>query len=157
MKSDYSVLNKDTLILNSFSPSIINKIYMFERLTNFLYNGKFHVVPLEVIAPRKMTKNPNVAGEYSNPNVGVMLDTMLRATDTIKSWTQVFNILERGIINCFEDSVEEEGDTYTAKIRHISKLELHKIAVRLRLMPYNDMISWALEHVDIQTRSIINH
>jgi hypothetical protein len=24
-------------------------------------------------------------------------------------------------------------------------------------MPYNDMISWALEHVDIQTRSIINH
>jgi len=24
-------------------------------------------------------------------------------------------------------------------------------------MPYNDMISWALEHVDVQTKSIINH
>jgi hypothetical protein len=24
-------------------------------------------------------------------------------------------------------------------------------------MPYNNMISWALEHVDIQTKSIVNH
>jgi hypothetical protein len=130
---------------------------MFERLTKFLYNGKFHVVPLEVIAPWKMTKKPNAASEYSNPNVGVMLDTTPRATDTVKSWTQVFDILEREIINCLEDSVEEEGDTYAAKIRHISQSELHKIAIRPRLMPYNDMIIWALEHVDIQIRSIINH
>jgi hypothetical protein len=27
----------------------------------------------------------------------------------------------------------------------------------MRLVPYNDMIIWALEHVDIQTRSIVNH
>jgi hypothetical protein len=48
-------------------------------------------------------------------------------------------------------------NTYVAKLRHIAQSELHKIAARLRLMPYNDMISWALENIDIQTRSIINH
>jgi hypothetical protein len=69
----------------------------------------------------------------------------------------VFEILEREIINCPEDSAEEENDTYTTKIRHIAQSELHKIAAWPRLTPYNDMISWALEHVDIQTRSIINH
>ena len=34
---------------------------------------------------------------------------------------------------------------------------MHKIFARPRIIPYNDMINWALEHVEIQTRSIINH
>jgi hypothetical protein len=109
------------------------------------------------MAPWKMEKNPDAAGEDSNPNADILSDTTPRATDTIKTWTQVFEILEHEIINCPEDSTEEEDDSYAANLRHIAQSELHKIVARPRIMPYNDMISWALEHVDIQTRSIINH
>jgi hypothetical protein len=69
----------------------------------------------------------------------------------------VFEILEHEIINCSEDSDDEVDDTHEDKLRHISQLDLHKIATRLRLMPYNDMISWALENIDVQTRSIFNY
>ena len=69
----------------------------------------------------------------------------------------MFEVLEHEIINCLEDSSEEEDDTHEAKLRYIAQSELHKIVVRPILMPYNDMISWALENIDIQTRSIINH
>lgn len=102
-------------------------------------------------------KKPDAVGEDSNLNADILLDTMPRAINTVKTWTQVFEILEREIINCPEDFAEEEDDTYVAKIRHIAQSELHKVAAQPRLMPYNDMIRWALEHVDVQTRSIVNH
>jgi hypothetical protein len=35
-------------------------------------------------------------------------------------------------------------------------IELHKIETRPRLFPYNDMVDWALDHVDIPTRTIFN-
>jgi hypothetical protein len=104
-----------------------------------------------------MEKNLDAAGEDSNPNADVLSDTTLQVTDTIKTWKQVFEILEREIINYPEDSTEEDDDSYAANIRHIAQSELHNIVARPRIMPYKDMISWALEHVDIQTRSIINH
>jgi hypothetical protein len=109
------------------------------------------------MVPWKMTKNPDMAGEDSNPNVDVISDTTPQATCTIKTWTQVFEILECEIINYPEDSAEEEDYTYTTKVICIVQLELHKIAAQSRLMPYNDMISWDLDHVNIQTRSIVNH
>jgi hypothetical protein len=105
----------------------------------------------------KNGKKSDATGEDSNPNADILSDTTPRATYTVKTWTQVFEILEREIINCPEDSNEEEDDSFAANLRHIAQSELHKIAARPRLMPYNDMISWALEHVDVQTRSIINH
>jgi hypothetical protein len=104
-----------------------------------------------------MMKNPDAAGEGSNPNADVLSDTTPRAIDTVKSWTQVFEVLEHEIINCPEDSSDEVDDTHEAKLRYIAQSELHKIVAWLRLMSYNDMISWALENIDDQTRSITNH
>jgi hypothetical protein len=69
----------------------------------------------------------------------------------------VFEILEHEVINCPEYFGDEVDDTHEAKLIYIAQSELHKIVVRLRLMPYNDMISWALENVDIQTMSIFNY
>jgi hypothetical protein len=77
--------------------------------------------------------------------------------DTIKSWKQVYDILEHEIINCPDNSTEEDDESFSAKLRLVAQSELHKIVARPKILPYNDMISWALEHVDIQTRSIINH
>jgi hypothetical protein len=105
------------------------------------------------MAPRKMAK---AARESTNPNTDVLSDTSPRAIDTVKSWTQVFDILQHELINYLEDSGNEVSETHATKLRDISQSELHKIVARLRLMLYNDMIGWALENVDISTRSIYN-
>jgi hypothetical protein len=33
---------------------------------------------------------------------------------------------------------------------------MHKVATRPSLLPYNNMIEWAMDHVDIPTRTIFN-
>ena len=68
----------------------------------------------------------------------------------------MFDILQHELINCPEDSGDEVTETHATKLRDIAQSELHKIVVRPRLMLYNDMIGWALENVDIATRSICN-
>jgi hypothetical protein len=95
-------------------------------------------------------------GDDSNPNADVLSDTTLRVVDAIKTWTHVFDVLEHEIINCPNDSVEEDDKSFTAKLRHVAQYELHNIDARPRIIPYNNMISWDLEHVNIQTRSVIN-
>jgi hypothetical protein len=70
---------------------------------------------------------------------------------------QIFKIFEREVINFPDDSGDEKNDKLGTKLRVIVEDELHKIATQPKLMPYNDMINWALENTDVQTRSIINH
>jgi hypothetical protein len=105
------------------------------------------------MAPRKTTK---ASGESSNPNTNVLSDTSPRTIDTVKTWTQVFDILQYELINCPDDSGDEVTETQATRYKYVAQSELHKIATRPRLMPYNDMIGWALENVDISTRSICN-
>jgi hypothetical protein len=105
------------------------------------------------MAPQKMVK---AIGEGANLNADVLSDNTPRAIDTVKSWTRVFEILEHEIINCPEDSDDEVNDTHEAKLWDIAHSELHKIVERSRLMSYNDIIGWALENVNVQTRRILN-
>ena len=79
------------------------------------------------------------------------------AIDSVKSWTQVFEVPEHEIINCPEDPGDEEDNNHETKLRYISHSKLHNIAARLRFVSYNDMINSALENINVQTRSIINH
>jgi hypothetical protein len=108
------------------------------------------------MAPWKMIKKTDVVGEGENLNADILLDTTSQAIDTVKSWTQVFKILEHELINCQEDSSDEMNDTHEAKLRYILHSELHKISTWLRLVFYNDMIGWALENINVQNRSIFN-
>jgi hypothetical protein len=48
------------------------------------------------------------------------------------------------------------SETHATMLRDIDQLEIHKIVTGPRLMMYNDMIGWALENIDISTRSIYN-
>jgi len=57
----------------------------------------------------------------------------------------VFDILEHEMINFPDDSGDEVTKTHETKLRVIAQSELHKIVVRLRLMPYNDMIGRSLD------------
>jgi hypothetical protein len=84
------------------------------------------------------------------------LDTSSRVVETIKTWTQVYDILQYELNNCPEESDGEGTETQEINLEYIAQSELHKIATQLRLMLYNDMIGWALQNVDIATRTIYN-
>ena len=105
------------------------------------------------MAPKKTLQKSDEAGEGSNPNSDILYDTTPQAVDLVRSWMQIFEILEREAINGQDDFGDETND----KFRLIAESKLEKIATWPRLMPYNDMISWCLENTDVQTRSIINH
>jgi hypothetical protein len=60
------------------------------------------------------------------------------------------------LVNYLDDSSDNEKEDLSIKYKTIAQSELHKVATRPRLLPYNDMIGWALDHVDIPTRTIFN-
>ena len=91
--------------------------------------------------PRKTTKKSDEASEGSNPNSNVLLDTTPHDVDLIRSWMQIFEILEREVINCPDDSGDEKNDKTGTKLGVIAEVELNKIATCLNLMPYNDIIN----------------
>jgi hypothetical protein len=106
------------------------------------------------MAPRKVPKKSEEVGESSNLDGDVIFDTTPHVVDSVKSWRQIFETLDYEIRNFSDDFIIERTEN---KLRDIAKFELHKIATRPRLMPYNDMISWDLEKTDIQTRIILNN
>jgi hypothetical protein len=59
-------------------------------------------------------------------------------------------------VNFSNDSSDNEKDDLATKYKIIIQAEMHKIAARPRLLPYYDMIRWALDHVDISTITIIS-
>jgi hypothetical protein len=109
------------------------------------------------MVPCKLGKKKDASADDSNPNTYILLNTTSRITDAIKSWKHVYDILEHEILLYPNDSAEEEDELFLAKLRLVAQSQLHRIIARPKIIPYNEMISWALEHVDIQTRSIINY
>jgi hypothetical protein len=77
------------------------------------------------MAPRKMGKG---TGESSSQNTDVLSDTSPRAVETIKTWTQVCDILQYELNNCPEESDDEGTETQETKLKYIAQSELHKIA-----------------------------
>jgi hypothetical protein len=74
----------------------------------------------------------------------------------MKTWMQVYDIIQYKLINCPDDSGDEVTETQATRYKYVAQSEMHKIATWPRLVPYNDMIGWVLEKVDILTRSICN-
>jgi hypothetical protein len=105
------------------------------------------------MAPQKVAK---AYGESSNPNIDVISDTSPIREYTMKTWMQVFDILQYELINYPDDSGDEDTETQATRYKTVAELELHKITAQPRLTPYNDMISWALEKIYIPTRTICN-
>jgi hypothetical protein len=69
------------------------------------------------MAPQKMAK---ASGESANLNTDVLSDTSSKAIDTMKSWTQVFDILEHELKNCPDDSGNEVTKTHETKLKDIA-------------------------------------
>jgi hypothetical protein len=84
-------------------------------------------------------------------------DTGSKLTDNPKSWLEIYKILEG------EAQQEEEDDGAMGeyipenRLKDLATSKIHKAGARPRLLPYTDMIQWALEHVDTSKRVIFNH
>jgi hypothetical protein len=100
------------------------------------------------MAPKKAPKKSEYTEEMHNLEGDIISDTTPHAIDSIKSWREIYEILYY--------ELKTSPTNYENHLRDIEESELHKIVARPRLLAYNDMISWALENVDIPTRSILN-
>jgi hypothetical protein len=109
---------------------------------------------VSVMAPRKAAKaNVEVAGQGTD-NVA---DTSPRSVDSIPDWSFVSNVLQAELVDYSDDSDDIERDDLHTKYKIIVQSGMHRIATRPRLLPYYDMIRWALDHVDLPTRTIMNN
>ena len=70
--------------------------------------------------PQKAAKKFDSSGDDSNPNADVLSDMTPRVADAIKTWKQVFYVLEHEIINSIDEFVEEDDNSFTTKIRHVA-------------------------------------
>jgi hypothetical protein len=105
------------------------------------------------MAPRKAFK---AAAESSGQGSDVVSDTSPRSINTVKTWTYISDIFQSESVNCSDDSSDNEKDDLATRYKIVIQSEMHKIAARPRLLPYYDMIRWALDHVDIPTRTVIS-
>jgi hypothetical protein len=101
------------------------------------------------MARKKAPKKSEEVAESSSPDGDIVFDTIPHAIDTIKSWRQIFETLDYEIKNFLHVANNE--------LRYIAESKLHKVAIWLRLMTSNDMISWVLERTDVQMRSILDN
>jgi hypothetical protein len=105
------------------------------------------------MAPRKASKaNVEVLGQGSD-NV---IDTSPRSVNSIRTWSFVSDVLQSELVDYSDDSSDNEKYNLTTKYKIVVQSGMHKVAARPRLLPYYDMVQWALDHVDIPTRTIIN-
>ena len=98
------------------------------------------------MAPKKASKKREATDDIGSIDGDIILHTTPHAVDSIKSWRQIYDLLDYEIRTAPTNSENH--------LRDIAESELHKIAARPWLMAYNNMIHWALEKVDITTRSI---
>jgi len=109
------------------------------------------------MAPHKDGKKKDASTSDFNPSTNILSDTTSWITYAIKSWKQVYDILEHVILIYPDDFSEEEDESFSVNIRFLAHSELHRIVSRTKIVPCNDMIFWSLEHIDIKTISIINY
>jgi hypothetical protein len=112
--------------------------------------------PASAMAPRRGAKaNVEVAAQGSD-NVA---DTSPRTDGAVSTWSSITNILQSELVNCSDsddynyDIVKDDMNT---RYKTIVQSKMHLVATRPRLLPYYDMIRWALDHVDLPSRTILN-
>jgi hypothetical protein len=106
------------------------------------------------MAPRKTTKSNAETAPQGSDNIS---DTSSRASGSVATWSSISSILQTGLVNCSEsdeDDLDVVRDDLNTKYKAIVQSGMHLVAARPRLLPYPDMIRWALDHVDLPTRTI---
>ena len=105
------------------------------------------------MAPWKASKaSAEVPGQGSD-NVA---DTSPRSFDSVPNWLFVSDVLQAELVDYSNDSSDNEKDDITTKYKIVIQSGMHKVEAMPWLLLYYDMVRWALDHVDIPTRTIMN-
>jgi hypothetical protein len=146
----------DFLFVVSNFISILRRANFWER-TNFCMYTYFYrrrdKVESPAMAPRKASKATiEVSGQGSDK----ISDTSPQSVNSIKTWSHIPEVLQSELVDISDDSSGNEKDDMITKYNIIIQAQMHKVAARPHLLPYYGMVWWALDHVDIPTRTIIN-
>ena len=108
------------------------------------------------MAPRRAAKaNVEVAAQGPE-NVS---DTSPRMSGSVSTWSSISNILQSKLVNCSDsddDNLDIVKDDMNTRYKTIVQSGMHLVATRPRLLPYYNMIRWALDHIDLSSRTIVN-
>jgi hypothetical protein len=96
------------------------------------------------MAPKKASKKT----EEQPENDIISNTTAAGIIHNVKSWA--------AIAEKMEDELSYSNNGTDNHLRDIAETGLHKVAACPRLLSYTDMVSWALDKVDVPTRSILN-
>jgi hypothetical protein len=95
------------------------------------------------MAPKKAPKK-----NEDQPEGDIISDTTTSGVHSVKTWT--------GISKKLEEELKYVDFDLENHLRDIAESKLHKVVARPRLVTYTDMICYALDRLDIPTRSILN-
>jgi len=79
------------------------------------------------MVPHKIGKKQDPFSEDPKPNLYIFLDIITRLTDVIKSWKQVYGILEQENSLHSHESSKGEYESTANKLREVAKSDLHKV------------------------------
>jgi hypothetical protein len=103
------------------------------------------------MAPHKATRKQDPSVEEPNPNSNIYSDTTARLTDNIKSWKQVYEILEDEKSLPSDESSEGEDESIVNKLKEVAKSELHKVVSKAKIVSiyrYDTMGSGPCRYTD---------
>jgi hypothetical protein len=101
-------------------------------------------------------KHPKPVLRFQGQGSDNVADTSPRSVDSVPNWSFISDVLQAELVDYSDDSSDNEKDDITTKYKIVIQSGMHKVAARPRLLPYYDMVRWALDHVDIPTRTIMN-
>jgi hypothetical protein len=105
------------------------------------------------MAPQKTSK---ASVEVSGKGLDNVADTSSQSIDSVPNWPFVSDVLRDELVDYSDDSSDNKKDDITTKYKIVIQFGMHKVAAKPRLIPYYDIVRWALDHVDIPTRTIMN-
>jgi hypothetical protein len=142
-------------VVTNFIPIYAEQTFL-ERTNFCMYTYCYRrraKVESPAMAPRKVSKSIIEVSGQGSDNVS---DTSPRSVDSVRTWSYISEVLQSKLVDVSDDSSENEKDDLTTKYKIVVQAQMHKVAARPRLLPYYDMVWWALDHVDIPTRTIVN-
>lgn len=94
-------------------------------------------------------KADEISYKGKDPNAALLSDT--NHTTGVKDcpdWAEIYRV--------FANSEFPKEDEDSSVYDNIKKSEIHLIAARPAILPYNDMVQWIISHVDLGSASVVN-
>jgi hypothetical protein len=124
-----------------------------------MYTQVYHrrtKTPVSTMAPRRGAKANVESTAQGSDNVS---NTSPRSDGSVSTWSYITSILQSEAVICSDSddyNYDIEKHDLNTKYKAVVQSRMHLIAARPRLLPYFDMIRWALDHINLPSRTIVN-